>query len=216
MKLYDSLGPNPRVVRMFLLEKGLALPTEAVDIGAGENRREAHVRRNAMGQMPCLELDGGGFLSEITAICEYLEEKQPSPPLIGNTPEERGETRMWTRRLDLNIVEPMANGFRFGEGLRMFKDRAFTAPEASASLKAMARHYLGWLDGQLSGRRFVAGERFTLADLLLYCFLDFAAGVGQPRPAELRNLAAWFERVAARPSAEKSLHPAAVAVKMRA
>lgn len=215
MKYYDSLGPNPRVVRMFLLEKGMSLPSEQVNLGAGENRRAPHLERNSMGQMPCLELDGGAFLSEITAICEYLEEKQPQPALIGSTPEERGETRMWTRRVDLNIVEPMANGFRFGEGLAMFKDRAFTAPEASPSLKAMARYYLSWLDGQLAGRQFLAGTRFTLADILLYCFLDFAAGVGQPRPPELRNVASWFERVAARPSAEKSLHPAATQVKMR-
>lgn len=216
MKLYDSLGPNPRVVRMFLLEKGLSLPSEQVDLAAAANRREPHLRRNAMGQMPCLELSGGDFVSEITAICEYLEERHPVPALIGSSPEERAETRMWTRRVDLNIVEPMANGFRFGEGLAMFKDRAYTAPEASAGLKGMARYYLKWLDGQLQGRSFLARERFTLADILLYCFLDFAAGVGQPRPPELHHVGRWFERVAARPSADKSLHPAATKVKMRA
>jgi glutathione S-transferase len=206
LKFYDSIGPNPRVVRMFLAEKGIQVPMEQVNLIAGENRRAAHLARNAMGQMPCLELDNGSFLSEVTAICEYLEEKQPSPPLIGRTPEERAETRMWTRRVDLNIVEPMANGFRFGEGLALFKERSFTAPEASAGLKAMARHYLGWLDRQLADRRFIAGERFTLADILLYCFIDFGAGVGQKPPDELKNLASWVQRVAARPSADQSRH----------
>ncbi len=216
MKLYDSLGPNPRVVRMFLNEKGIELPMQQVDLGAGENRRAAHLERNPAGQMPCLELDGGDFVSEVTAICELLEETHPKPALIGATPEERAETRMWTRRVDLNIVEPLANGFRFGEGLAMFKDRTYTAPEASPGLKGMARYHLAWLDRQLAGRRFLARERFTLADILLYCFLDFAAGVGQPRPAELANVGNWFERVAARPSADQSLHPMAQKVKMRA
>jgi glutathione S-transferase len=198
---------------MFLAEKGLQVPSEQVNLIAAENRREVHLKRNPMGQMPCLELDSGAFLSEVTAICEYFEEKQPAPPLIGTTPEERAETRMWTRRVDLNIVEPMSNGFRFGEGLGLFKERTFTAPEASAGLKAMARHYLGWLDRQLAERRFLVGERFTLADIHLYAFVDFGAGVGQPVPAELKNTMAWFQRVAARPSADRSRHPSEVKAK---
>jgi glutathione S-transferase len=89
MKLYDSIGPNPHIVRMFMAEKGIDLPKQTVDLRGGENRQEAHLKRNPMGQMPTLELDDGSFLSEITAICEYLEEKNPQPALIGSTPEER-------------------------------------------------------------------------------------------------------------------------------
>ena len=89
MKLYDSVGPNPRVVRMFMAEKGIDMPRQAVDLRKGENREAEHLKRNPHGQMPTLKLDDGSYLSEITAICEYLEEKHPNPPLIGTTPEER-------------------------------------------------------------------------------------------------------------------------------
>ena len=91
MKFYDSIGPNPRLVRMFMAEKGIDIPKQTVDLRGGENRQEAHLARNPHGQMPTLELDNGAYLSEITAICEYLEEIKPTPPLIGTTPEEREE-----------------------------------------------------------------------------------------------------------------------------
>ncbi len=202
MKLYSSIGPNPRVVRMFLAEKGVDLPLESVDIMAGENRQAAHVARNPAGQMPCLELDDGSFLSEITAICEYLEEKHPEPALIGSTPEERAETRMWMRRIDLNILEPLAGGFRSAEGLPLFKDRIHVIPHAADDLKAIAREKLAWLDGLMEGRNWICGDRFTLADILLFAFLDFGAQVGQPLSGELAWLPGWFERVGKRPSAE--------------
>ncbi len=152
--------------------------------------------------MPTLELDDGSYLSEITAICEYIEDKNPTPALVGATPEEKAETRMWTRRVDLNICEPLANGFRFGEGHAFFKDRIPTAPEASPGLKKIAQDRLKWLDGQLAGKQFLCGNRFTLADILLYCFLAFGASVGQPVDPACKNIFAWFERVSARPSAK--------------
>ena len=138
MKLYDSIGPNPRIVRMFMAEKGIEMPKQTVDLRGGENRQAEHLKRNPHGQMPTLELDDGSYLSEITAICEYLEEKKPKPALIGSTPEERAECRMWTRRVDLNICEPLANGYRFGEGLKFFEKRIPCAPEASPGLKMIA------------------------------------------------------------------------------
>ena len=204
MKLYDSIGPNPRVVRMFLAEKGVSLPRETVDLMRGENRSGPHLQRNPAGQMPCLELDDGSFLSEILPICEYLEEKHPRPTLIGDTPEERARTRMWVRRIDLNIVEPMANGFRYGEGLALFKDRIHVIPQAADDLKAIAREKLAWLDGLMDRNEWIAGERFTLADVFLFAFLDFGRTVGQGLDAKLAWLPRWFERVAARPSAESS------------
>jgi glutathione S-transferase len=216
VKLYDSLGPNPRLVRMFLLEKNLQIPTEQVDIMGGANRKPPYTDKNPAGQMPSLELDNGFVLGETVAICEYLEEKNPKPALIGATPEERAETRMWLRRIELGITEPGANGFRFAEGLAMFKDRLFTIPDAAAGLKAMSQNYLGKLDAQMAGKEYVCGKRFTLADFVLYCGLDFLAGVGQTRKPELKNVAAWFERIGKRPSAEASLHPVAKAGGMRA
>src|ERR1700709_644454 len=135
MKLYDSVGPNPRIVRMFMAEKSIDMPKQWVDLRGGENREPAHLLRNPMGQMPTLELDDGSYLAEITAICEYLEEKNPTPAMIGATPEERAECRMWTRRVDLNICEPLANGYRFGEALKFFEKRLPVGPQARAGPK---------------------------------------------------------------------------------
>lgn len=204
MKFYNSIGPNPRVVKMFMAEKGIDIPRVEVDLMGGENRQGAHLARNPSGQTPTLELDDGSFLAEITAICEYLEEKHPSPPLIGATPEERAMTRMWTRRIDLQIVEPMLIGFRSAEGHELFKARVRLLPQAAADLKTLAQERITWLDGLMSGKTFVAGDRFTLADVLLYCTLDFGRTVGQPINRDNTNVAAWFDRVSARQSAEAS------------
>ncbi|MBB3893347.1 glutathione S-transferase [Phenylobacterium haematophilum] len=198
MKLYTSMGPNPAVVAMFLAEKGAEIPTEKVDLMAGENRQPPYVAKNPAGQLPCLELDDGSHLAEITAICEYLDEKLPGPSLIGATPEERAATRMWVRRIDLNICEPMANGFRFAEGLPLFQSRLRTIPHAAGDLKELAQEKITWLDGLMTGKTWVAGERFTLADILLFCFLQFGASVGQPINPDNTNIVAWLERVKAR------------------
>jgi glutathione S-transferase len=216
MKLYNSLGPNPRVVRMFMAEKGIEMPFEEVDLRGGENRRGPYLERNVAGQLPALELDNGSYVTEVTAICEYLEDAQPAPPLVGSTPEEKAETRMWTRRVDLGICEPMANGFRYAEGLQLFKDRMRVLPEAAAGLKACAQDKLQWLDGLMEGRTWIVGDRFTLADILLYCLLDFGVGVGQPLDPKNERVKAWFERAAARPSATTSLHPGVAQVGVRA
>ncbi len=202
MKFYNSMGPNPHVVRMFMAEKGLKIAVQEVDLMAGDNRKPDHLARNPHGQMPTLELDDGSYVSEILAICEYLEDTSPNPPLIGTNAKEKAEARMMTRRVDLNICEPMANGFRFSQGLRLFKDRIVTVPEAADGLKRMAQDRLSWLDGQLAGREYLCGSRFTLADILLYCFLEFGGAVGQPLNPDNKNVAAWFERVKARPSAK--------------
>ena len=216
MKFYNSIGPNPRLVRIFMAEKGIDLPIEEVDLMAGENRQPPYNQKNPTGQMPALELDDGSVLAETVPICEYLEESRPDPALIGTTPQERAETRMWTRRIELNITEPMTNGFRFAEGLAIFKDRIHVIPQAADDLKAIARENLERLDGWLEGRDHVAGDRFSLADIVLYAFLDFGTSVGQPADPSLKQLGSWFERVGARPSAEASLHPVAKAGGMRA
>ena len=201
MKLYNSIGPNPKTVRMFMAEKGIELPKVEVDIMRGENRREPFLSKNPSGQCPALELDDGTILAEITPICEYLEETQQGPKLIGATPQERAETRMWVRRVDLRILEPMANGFRYAEGLRMFKDRIRCIPQAAADLKLIAQDNLAWLDRLMGSNPFICGTRLTLADIMLYAFIDFSSGVGQPLNPELANIGAWFARMKARPSA---------------
>lgn len=202
MLLYDSVGPNPRVVRMFAAERGVELPSTKVDLRGGENRQAAFLAKNPSGQLPALELDNGLVLAEITAICEYLDEIGPAgKTLIGSNPVERAETRMWVRRIDLNILEPLANGFRFAEGLKLFESRIRVIPQAAPDLKLLAQEKLRWLDGLIAGREFVCGSRLTLADILLFVFLDFGKMVGQPIDPANANIVALYERMKARPSA---------------
>jgi glutathione S-transferase len=201
MQLYNSIGPNPHVVRMFMAERGIEIPRIEINLRGGENREATYLTKNPAGQTPALQLDDGTVLAEITAICEYLDEITPGPSLIGATPEERAETRMWVRRIDLNIVEPSANGFRFAEGLKLFQNRIHCIPQAAEDLKLTAQKNLIWLDGQMEGKTWICGDRFTLADILLYAFLAFAGTVGQPLNPDLKKVGAWFERMKTRPSA---------------
>ena len=195
MKLFNSMGPNPHVVRMFIAELGLDIVTIEVDLMAGENREEEHLKRNPSGQLPALELDNGDYLAEITAICELLDEINGHSDLIGKTPEERAETRMWVRRIDLQIIEPLTNGFRSAEGYELFKDRLHLIPQAADDLKMIAQERLQWLDNQLDGKEFICGDRFTLADIMLYCFLNFGASVGQAISEENKNISSLFSRL---------------------
>jgi glutathione S-transferase len=202
MKFYNSVGPNPRMVRMFMAEKAFTVPVVEVDLRGGENRREPYLKINPAGQCPALELDDGSVLTEITAICEYIDEiAKGTPSLIGATPEERARTRMWNRRIDLNIVEPGAAGFRYAEGLKMFQSRMHCIPHAAGDLKAIARAKLEWLDGLMGAKPYIAGDKLTMADIFLFAFLDFFAAVGQPLDPARANLVAWFGRMKSRPSA---------------
>lgn len=215
MKFLNSLGPNPRMVRMFMLEKHIEIPTVEHDLLGGENRRPPYAAKNPGAQMPALELDDGTVIGETVAICEYLDEIKPSHPLIGANAEERAEARMWIRRVELNITENVYNGFRYAEGIDIFKDRMRCLPEASAGLKAKAQDGIKWMDGLIAGKQYICGDRMTVADLILYCCLDFAKDVGQPLDPALKNIGTWFARMNARPSAEASLDANAVAAGMR-
>lgn len=215
MKLLNSFGPNPRMVRMFLIEKGINIPMQEHDLLGGENRKPPYTDKNPAGQVPALELDNGTVISETVAMCEYLDEINPGKSLVGNNAEEKAISRMWQRRVELGITEYMYNGFRFAEGFELFKDRTHVIPEAAPGLKAGAKRNLKWLDGLIGGREFISGNQLRLVDLILYCCVDFAAGVGQPLDPELKNLNAWFQRMDARPSAKASLHPAHEQVQMK-
>lgn len=200
MKLFDSVGPNPKVVRMFMAELGVECERQEVDLMGGENRKAAFMDINPTGTCPALQLDDGSVLTEITAVCEYLAELEGGSPLVGETAEDRAVTRMWTRRIDLGILETLTNGFRYSEGLPIFKDRMQTIPEAADGLKSIAQEKIAWLDGQIAGNEFICGDRFSLADIMLYCFLEFGAQVGQPLNDQNTNIMAWYERVAGRAS----------------
>src|SRR5437588_5699887 len=215
MQLYDSFGPNPRAMRMFMAEKGITIPKKDVDLMKAENRRPPYTDRNPGGQLPALELDNGQCIGESVAIWEYLEEKHPKPALIGATPEERAEARQWQRRVELKITENLYNGFRYAEGAQLFKDRMRILPEASAGLKAQVQDGLNWLDKLLEGKDYVAGKRFTIGDIILYCALDFGGSVGQKLDPSMKNVNAWFKRVDSRPSAKASLHPASAQTGMK-
>jgi glutathione S-transferase len=193
------------MVRFFMLEKELELDRQHVDIFALENRREPYLSRNPSGQTPLLELDDGRCLAETGAICEYLEEKHPEPPLIGTTAEDRAETRMWWRRVEINICLPMLYGFYFGEGLEIFRERTHCIPEAAEGMKERGRKGMHWIDGLIEDGRWLAGDRFTIADICLYVYIDALRGMNQPIPPGCARLEAWFTRVSLRPAAEASV-----------
>ncbi|MEO8123413.1 MAG: glutathione S-transferase family protein [Burkholderiales bacterium] len=207
MLLLDALSPAPRALRMFLLEKGLSIPTRNVDVFTGENRQAPFLAHNPAGQTPALLLDDGSCIAESVAIMEYLEEHHPAPALIGSTPEQRAVTREWQRRVELNITENIHNAYHYAEGLARFRDRIPVAPEAADGLKRIAQDRLAWLDDMLDDHVFIAGSSFGMADIWLYIWLDFAASVKQPFNRTLRNITPWFDRIAERPSAKASLHP---------
>ena len=211
MKLYSSVGPNPRIVRMFMAERGVELPVEDVDIMAGDNLADSYKALNPSAQSPCLQLDDGSVLAEVTVICSYLDEINEGASLIGDTPEQRAETRMWNRRFDARILEPLSLAFRSAEGLEMFKDRCHVIPHAADDLKATVQESWAWLEPLMADKQYVCGDRFTLADIQLYVFADFGKMVGQGMPDDLPNLQAWYARVAQRPSVMASFHPSEVA-----
>jgi glutathione S-transferase len=203
MKLYDSIGPNPKMVRMFAAEKGFAFKeTVKVDIMKGENRQGPYLAKNPAGGMPSVELDDGKIISETIAICELIEETKPQPALIGTSAAERAETRMWVRRAEWKVIQPMTDGFRFAEGLPLFKTRMYTAPEAAPGLKAIAQEGYKWFDAQLAGRDTLVPGRFSLADVALFALAEFGSSVGQTIPAECKNVQRWYEATKARPSAK--------------
>ena len=203
MKLYSSLGPNPRLVRMFLVEKNIEVERIHLDIITGENRSEEYAQKNVMQTTPTLELDDGSLLTESTVICEYLEEIQPDPVLIGSTPLERAETRRWARRIDHEIAIPMTMGFRGGAGRPMFEPRMnVVSPEAAAELSAMSDKHWIWLDRQLGDKDYICQDRLTLADLVAFCFIKFGGTVGWTLPDGTDNLARFAAMMEERPSAE--------------
>lgn len=198
MKLHSSLGPNPRLVRMFLVEKGLVEGTDFervhYDIISGENRQSAdYTAKNPLGTTPTLELDDGTCLTESWPICEYLEEIHPQPNLFGATPLERAQVRKWARLFDQEVVVPMTMGFRAGAGRPMFAPRmSVVSPEAGAELSAMADEKWRWFDAQLGSSDHFALGRFTFADLIVFCFANFGFTVGWKLPEGTDNLARFI------------------------
>ncbi len=207
MKLHSSLGPNPRLVRMFLAEKGLTEGSDFervhYDIITGENRQSDDLTaKNPLQTLPVLELDDGTLLTESWPICEFIEEKHATPNLIGTSAEERAEVRKWVRWFDQDVVVPMTMGFRATGGRPMFEPRmAVVSESAGAELSAMADNQFKWLDEQLGDSNHVCCGRFTLADLIVFCFINFGFTVGWKLPEGTDNLARFVETHQKRESA---------------
>lgn len=201
MKLYDDkLAPNPRRVRIFLAEKGIEVPVAPVNIAERENLTEAFRLKNPLGAVPVLELDDGMYLSESVAICRYFEETHLTPPLMGVDAFDKALVEMWQRRVELEIYLNAALCFQNTHA--WWKGRIEQVPEFGELRRARVLERLAWLDAELKDRPFIAGERFTIADITALVAIDFAR-ISKIRIApEQANLARWYAEVSARPSAK--------------
>ena len=201
MKVYDSkAAPNPRRVRIFVAEKGIEVPFEELDIVNAVNRQEEFRKKNPMGTVPVLELDDGTCISESAAICRYFEEMHPEPPLMGVDGKDRAVVAMWDRRIELDLLLPIANAFRMQHAF--FKGRIEQCPEYAEVSKRQAIQNMAWLDDALADRKFIAGDRYTVADITALCGVDFGKVSKITIQSDQKNLARWYEEVSARPSAK--------------
>lgn len=207
MRLYDCrTAPSPRRVRVFLAEKGVDIETVQIDLGAGKQFGEAFRKINPDCVVPALELDDGSCISEVVAICQYLEELHPEPALMGVTAEERARISMWNAKVEQQGLLAMADAFRnSAKGLR---DRAVTGMEAHPQIPELAERgrarvlqFFDRLDTQLAQNDFVAGDSYSMADITALVLVDFAGWIKIHVPDDASNLARWHEVVSKRPSA---------------
>ncbi len=200
MKLYDlPPSPNARRVRIFVAEKGMEIPTVAMDMMKGENRQADYLAKNSLGKMPVLELDDGTCIAESGAICRYLEEIHPEPVLMGSTAVERAQVEMWNRRMELEILLPLIHVF--GHTHEMWKGVHTQVAEWGELSRGKTLASLAWLNGEIAGRNYIVNDGYSVADITLQCALVLGKAVGVRVPENLGNVNAWFARVAARPTA---------------
>lgn len=201
MKIYDySRAPNPRRVRIYLAEKGISVPYEQVDIIKRENKSEAFRQKNRMGSVPVLELDDGTCISESVSICRYFEALHPDPPLFGSTPLEIARVDMWNRRVELGFY--MSVGMVWIHGSPLTARLGGQIEECAVRYRKAALAARQQLDDALADREFLAGDRFSIADISLLITVDFARLVEiVPDDAKEKNLARWYASVSNRPSA---------------
>jgi glutathione S-transferase len=201
MKLYNSpVAPNPRRVRVFLAEKGVQVPLEDVDIGNRVNRQPEFLKKNPLAGVPVLELDDGECIAESVAICRYFEGLHPDPPLMGVDAKDRAIVEMWNRRMEFAVLMPIADSFR--QRHEFFKGRIRQLPDYADLQKLNAEDNLKWLDTELANRRYIAGDRYSIADITAMIAIDFARISKIAIQPDQKNLARWHAEVAARPSAK--------------
>jgi glutathione S-transferase len=207
MKLYDyQLAPNPRRVRIFLVEKGITVPTVQVDLRAGEQFTPEFRAINPECTVPVLEFDDGRRIAEVIAICLYFELAHPEPPLMGADPQDRAIVADWHHRIERQGFWAVGDAFRnSAPGL---KGRALPGPDDYEQIPALAERgrarttrFFEMLDRQLAGRPFVACDRYTIADIMALVTVDFAARINLAIPESCSHLRRWHETVSVRPSA---------------
>jgi glutathione S-transferase len=202
MKLYDSkMAPNPRRTRIFLAEKGIALPTEQVDIMAKQHYTPEYTQVNPLQRMPALELDDGTVIAESIAICRYFEILQPEPPLFGVGAKDAAIVEMWQRRCELSLFFPIAHVFRHTHPAMKELEVPQVAAWAEANRPRVV-DFLRILDAELATRPFIAGARYTVADITALCAVDFMKPARIAVPDELTNVKRWHAEVSGRPSAK--------------
>ena len=202
MLLYhDPRAPNPRRVRIFLAEKGVAYDTIEVLISAAANQTPEFKRKNPLALLPVLEFSDGRILRESMAICRYMEELHPEPNLFGVDAWERAQIEQWNRHAELEVLLPTAQVFRNTHAF--WQGKIKQAPEFGAIMKELLASRFDWLEGELATRPYLAGQRFTVADITALCAIDFGKVSEIRINSELHpHLAAWHQRVTDRPSAK--------------
>jgi glutathione S-transferase len=188
-------APNPRRVRLFLAAKGLSIPERLLSLPAREHKSDEVLALNPRGQVPFLQLDDGRIIAETVSICRYLDELHPEPPLFGSTPFERAETDMWLRRVETGLGTPVSLFWQHGHPLtaRLVKQIPAMAEAAQANALTM----FGWFDRQLVNVPWLAGNRFTMADISLVTIIDFAGWIGLAMPDDATHLRDWHQRCTA-------------------
>jgi len=201
MKLFDGgKAPNPRRVRVFLAEKGIEVPLVPVDMGAMGHREPDVASRNPLRRLPVLELDDGTVLTESVAICRYFEEVQPEPPLFGTGALGRARVEEWQRRMELNLMMPVAHAFRHVHPA-MKEWEVPQIPEWGEANKPKALDFLALLDRELAGREFAAGDAYSIADITGLIAIDFMKPARIVVPEEFAHVRRWHAALSARPSA---------------
>lgn len=200
MILHDlSAGMHPRRVRIFIAEKGLSIERREVDVAAGANAKPDFLRLNPLGKLPVLELDDDSTIAESLAICRYLEALNPEPSLMGLKPQTAAHIEMWTLRMDHELSQPIALAFVHSSDF--YRGRVEQVPEVSSWARNRAHQTMSWLDGELAGRSHIAGDEYTLADIVAQCACVLGKAVGLRIPSEMAHLSRWFTQVSARPTA---------------
>ena len=201
MKIIDQArAPNPRRVRIFLAEKGITVPYEQLDLGKLEHRSSEFTAQNPFQQVPVLILDDGTAISESVAICRYFEELQPEPALFGRGAMGRVMVDMWQRRMELGLLQPVAHCFRHSHQAMVELEKPQVQEWAEVNRPRVLK-VLRWLDTELAGRRYIAGDEYTIADITALVAVQFMKPARIERPDDLRHVARWYEEVSSRPSA---------------